>query len=87
MNINFSNSIRIKIEFDDNLKKITNTSGYKIMTSSNISLYFLLNSVFSEHPEIMKKYKPGELGFTINNNRPSENSILIDGDVVHFQVS
>ena len=86
MNKKIPNSISVKIEFDDNLKKITNTSGYSITISTNVSFYVLLNSVFTEHPDIPQKYKPGELAFTINNNPPKEYSPLLNGDIVRFKI-
>jgi len=80
----FPKPISINIEFDKNLEKITGTSGHPVMMSTGVNFMFLLDSIFTEYPEIMKTCKPGELGFAINGYPPTEYAPLFDGDVVSF---
>lgn len=79
-------SINITISFDKKLQEITGKPEFTTIASQNAPFIFILDSVFSEYPEIMEKYKPGQLGFSVNGLPPKEYSPLLDGDVIHFQV-
>jgi len=78
--------ISINIKFDKNLEKITGISNYPIIMSEGSNFMFLLDTIFTEYPQIIKTYKPGELGFTINDYPPKEYSPLFDGDIVDFRI-
>ncbi|MCK4454229.1 MoaD/ThiS family protein [Candidatus Parcubacteria bacterium] len=72
--------IKIKVFYNENLKKITGKDFEEIMVSEGLgfaqSLYFL----FSSYPEITKKFSPGKLGFLLNGKKPTEYDVLKDGD-------
>ncbi len=47
-------------------------------------LYLLF--FFASYPEIKKLFPPGVLGFTLNEKKPKELTLLKDGDRVDFMV-
>lgn len=79
-------SITIQVTFDKILQEITGKAEHPVIMSQNAPFMFLLQSIFEEYPEIMKKYKPGSLGFSINGAPPKDYTPLFDGDVVAFKV-
>ena len=80
-------SISITVEYDEGLGMITGTGSEPCIMSEGSTFEWLFNNIHSSHPEIFKKYKPGELGFLLNG-KPIDRPVvvLMDGDVVKFYV-
>lgn len=76
----FLKPIRVKIFYDESLRKITGKSFEEAVVSENLNFVLFLNFIFSSYPEIPKKFMPGILGFLLNGRAPKENDILQDGD-------
>lgn len=76
----FLKPIRVKIFYDENLKKITGKDFEEAVISENLNFAMFLNFIFSSYPEIPKEFIPGTLGFLLNGRAPQENDILQDGD-------
>ena len=77
---NFLEPIKVKIFYDENLKKITGKDFEEGVVSEGLNFINFLNFVFSSYPEIQKRFTPGTLGFLLNGKEPKENDILKDGD-------
>ena len=75
-------SIYVTIRYDAELEKITKVRESPIVMSGGQAFPYFLMSVFLEHPEIDKNYKPGQLGFLINGVPPTTHTIIRDGDIV-----
>lgn len=76
--------VRVKIYYDEDLKKITGKDFEEAVVSENLSFVRFLNFIFSSYPEIPKGFIPGALGFLLNGKPPGENDILKDGDDIMF---
>lgn len=83
---NFLKSIKVKIFYDDNVKKITGKDFKEAVVSENLNFAYFLNFIFSSYPEIQKKFAPGILGFLLNGKLPKENDILKNGDKLEIMV-
>ena len=77
-------SIKVKITYSENLKKITGKDFEEVVVSENLSFAMFLNFIFSSYPEITKEFAPGTLGFLLNGKRPSEFDILKNGDELNL---
>ena len=84
MEQNFLKPIKIKIFYDEALKKITNKDFEEAMVSENLNFAMFLNFIFTSYPEIQEKFPPGKLGFLLNGKKPNEYDILNDGDELKF---
>ncbi len=73
-------SIKVKIFYDDDLRKITGKDLEEAVVSENLDFVAFLNFIFSSYPEIPKKFLPGTLAFSLNGRKPKEDEILNDGD-------
>jgi len=83
----FLKTIKIKIFYDDELKKITKTNSEEAVISEGMTFAEQLYFIFSSYPEIPKKYPPGKLGFLLNNKLPNKFDILHDGDEITLIVA
>jgi len=72
--------IKVKIFYDENLRKITGKDFEEAIVSENLNFAMFLNFIFSSYPKITKKFIPGTLGFLLNGKAPKENDILKEGD-------
>ncbi len=78
----FLRSIKIKIFYDENLKKITGEDFEEAVVSEGMTFINQLYFIFSSYPEIKKRYPPGKLGLLLNNRLPKNFDILQDGDEI-----
>jgi len=78
----FPKPIKIKIFYDENLKKITGKDFEEAIVSEGLSFANLLYFIFSSYPEIQKRFPPGKLGLLLNNQPPKDFDILRDGDEI-----
>jgi len=76
--------IKIRIFYDENLKKITGKDSEESTVSEGLNFAGLLYFIFSSYPEIQKRFPPGKLGFLLNEKKPNEYDILKDGDELRF---
>ena len=79
-------SITVIINYDDMLQNITGVKREKATVSEDLPFVHMLNFVFTSYPEMMKKYPPGVLGFSINGEPPSEFDLMHDGDTLELKV-
>ena len=79
--------IYVKVRYDKELQKITNTEEESVCMSQGSTFVYLLQNVFIAHSEIEKRYPPGSVGFVINGIPPKVYTPLLDGDVVSFTIS
>lgn len=77
---------KILITYDKTLQLITEKDSEECIISKDAPFLFILGSVLESYPEIKKRFPPGVLGFTINGKPPENNTILKDGDTVHFTI-
>lgn len=77
---NFLKPIKIKVFYDENLKKITGKDFEEMMVSEGLSFAQSLSFLFSSYPEIQQKFPPGKLGLLLNEKKPTGYDILKDGD-------
>lgn len=82
----FPKPIKIKIFYDEELKKITKKDLEEAVVSEGITFIDQLYFIFSSYPEIPKKYPRGKLGFLLNNRPPKELDVLQDGDEVFLGI-
>ncbi len=78
----FPKPIKIKISYDEELKKITEKDSEEAVVSEGIRFVQFLGFIFASYPEIEKNYPPGKLGLLLNNRRPQDLDTLKDGDEV-----
>lgn len=78
----FLRPIKIKIFYDENLRKITGEDFEEAIVSEGMTFVKQLYFIFSSYPEIKKRYPPGKLGFLLNNRLPKDLDILQDGDEI-----
>ncbi len=83
---NFPKPIKVKIFYDEELKKITGKDLEEAVVSEAIAFIDQLYFIFSSYPEIPKKYPPGKLGFLLNNKPPKEFDVLQDGDEIILKI-
>jgi len=83
---NFPKPIKIKIFYDEELKKITGKDSEETIASEGIDFATQLYFIFSSYPEIQKKFPPGWLGFLLNGREPKEKDVLKDGDKLELLV-
>jgi len=76
----------LKVQYDKELQKITNRSEHPVLMGEGGTFTYLLQSVFTEYPEIEKQYAPGTLRFSINGTSPKMYTPLFDGDTIVFSV-
>ncbi|MBA7609988.1 hypothetical protein ES703_17191 [subsurface metagenome] len=77
---------KILITYDETLQLITNKESEECYISNRVYFFFILTSVLESYPEIKDKFPPGSLGFTVNGKPPCEDTMLKNGDVVHFSI-
>lgn len=77
---------RITLIYDITLQQITKTPREFVEISDGFRFVDCLFSLFQSYPEIEQRYPAGQLGFSINGDRPTEVAELHNGDVVHFSV-
>ncbi len=77
---------KIILTYDETLQLITNTASEECIISQNMYFFTLLASVLESYPEMKKRFPPGCLGFTVNGEPPGENTLLEDGDIIHFSI-
>lgn len=78
--------IWITITYDQKLQFITGKKKERSMVNQGCPMLFILQCLFTDHPEIQKKYPPGVLGFTINGKIPGTFAKFNDGDKISFFV-
>ena len=79
--------IKVKIFYDENLKKITGKDSEEIIISENLNFAMFLNFIFSFYPEITKRFIPGTLGFLLNGKPPKENDVLKEEPSVYREMN
>lgn len=79
---NFLRPIKVKIFYDENLKKITEKDFEEAIISEGLSFVNFLYFIFSSYSEIQKRFSPGKLGMLLNEKPPAEFDILKDGDEI-----
>jgi molybdopterin converting factor small subunit len=77
---------KIIITYDETLQLITDKSSEECFISRNTLFFISLASILESYPEIKRRFPPGILGFTVNGEVPELDTILKEGDVVHFCV-
>lgn len=77
----------IKVKFSQELETIIGIKEEDNYLSFGAPFEFLLQNIYFSYPEIFEKYKPGELGFTVNGKVPKTFELLLDGDLVEFFVN
>jgi len=82
----FLQLIKIKIFYDESLKKITGKDFEEVVVSENLNFAMFLNFIFSSYPAIPKRFMPGTLGFLLNKKVPKETDILKNGDEFEIKV-
>lgn len=78
----FPKPIKIKISYDEELKKITEKDSEEVVVSEGLRFVQFLGFIFTSYPKIQKNYPPGKLGLLLNNRRPQDFDVLEDGDEV-----
>ncbi|OQX51712.1 MAG: hypothetical protein B5M53_10530 [Candidatus Cloacimonas sp. 4484_209] len=86
MNNRIFKAQRIVITYDRTLQLITDRESEECVVSQNTYFFFILASVLETYPEIKKRFPPGILGFTVNGVPPDDDTLLQDGDIVHFSI-
>ena len=86
MKKNIPESKKIMITYDETLQLITDKKSEECIISDKAPFFFILSSVLESYPEIGKQFPPGVLGFTVNGNPPENNTLLSDGDTIHFSI-
>jgi len=82
----FPKPIKVKIFYDEELKKITGKDSEETIASEGINFVTQLYFIFSSYPEIQKKFPPGQLGFLLNGKAPQKNDVLKNGDKLEFLI-
>jgi len=75
-------SIKIRIYYDDKLKKITKKDFEESVVSDNLQFAQILNFIFSFYPDMQKNFGPGTLGFLLNGQKPNGLEKLKEGDEI-----
>ncbi len=84
MEENFLKPIKVKIFYDEGVKRITGKDFEEAIVSEGINFATQLYFIFSSHPKIQKEFPPGQLGFLLNNKKPEAHDILKNGDEIKF---
>jgi hypothetical protein len=79
-------SISVTVFYDHIIQKITRVASEKVIVSENCVFIFLLQSIFTSHPQIPAQYPAGTIGLLLNNKPPRELDILENGDEIIIQV-
>jgi molybdopterin converting factor small subunit len=79
-------SIHVTLKYDGTLQVITGRPSDPVVLSEGAPFSYLLFNLFQSYPEIERQYPPGTLGFAINGQRPGDDTVLADNDVVEFTV-
>ncbi len=77
---------KITITYDKTLQLITDRESEECIISNRVPFFFILTSVLESYPEMQKRFPPGSLGFAINGKPPEVNTLLKDGDIIHFSI-
>jgi hypothetical protein len=85
--MNFLKPITVIVHYDTSLQKITGVKSEKVIVSENCAFIFLLQSIFSSHPQIPAQYPAGTLGLLLNNNPPRELDIIEEEDQIMLTAS
>lgn len=78
--------MRVTNSYDKTLQALTGCESEEVIVSGLITFRLYLLFFFASYPEIQKIFPPGVLGFTLNDRKPKELTILKDGDRVDFMV-
>lgn len=73
--------------YDKMLQAITGRAFEPVIVSEGITFVEYLYFIFSSYPEIEERYPPGFVGFLINGKRPTDFTILKEGDIIYFNVT
>lgn len=76
----------ITVQFDKKLEKITGYDSFPSVCSEGLTFLEFLYFLFQSYPKIEALYPSRTIGMTLNNLRPTDFSILHDGDVVKLWV-
>ncbi len=77
----------ITIKYDQTLQIITGAESEPCIMSGGSTFEYLFQNISISHPEIFKKYKPGKIGFLLNDKPINQPVVmLMDGDVVSLYV-
>jgi molybdopterin converting factor small subunit len=74
--------IKVIVRYGKELYPVTGVDEDPVVMSTGATFFFLLQSVFEEHPMLLEKYQPGELALMLNGTRPDTDTVLADGDLV-----
>ena len=81
---NILKSIKVKICYNKDLKMITHRDFEDAVVSEGLVFVNFLNFIFTSYPDIINKFPPGTLGFTLNGKVPKVDDVLKDGDILEF---
>ena len=79
--------MKVIVQFDKKLQKITGYDSFTSECSEGLTFLEFLYFLFESYPDIQNLYPPGTIGMTLNNLRPTDFSILSDGDIVKLWVA
>lgn len=82
----FPKPIKVKIFYDEELKKITGKDSEEAMVSEGIKFVNMLGFIFASYPGIEKTYPPGKLGLLLNNRPPKDSDVLQDGSEIILKI-
>ncbi|MDO8743393.1 MAG: hypothetical protein Q7J30_02495 [Candidatus Azambacteria bacterium] len=82
----FLKPIKVKIFYDEGVKKITGKDSEEAMVSEGLKFVNMLGFIFASYPEIEKTYSPGKLGLLLNNRAPKDFDVLQDGDEIILKI-
>jgi len=72
--------------YDRTLQHITGCSYESATVSEGLLFLEYLFFILSSYPQIESLYPPGTLAFTINGKRPTDFTVLRNGDQIFFAV-
>lgn len=82
----FLKPMKVKIFYDEELKKITGKDSEEAMVSKGLKFANMLGFIFASYSEIEKTYPPGKLGLLLNNRLPKDFDVLQDGDEIVLKI-
>jgi len=82
----FLKPMKIKIFYDEELKKITEKDSEEAIVSEGLKFVNMLGFIFASYPEIEKMYPPGKLGLLLNNRPPKDFDVLQDGNKITLKI-
>ncbi len=77
---------RVIVMYDKTLQLITEKEQEECVISPHLSFPIFLHVILETYPQIQKQFAPGALGFTVNGHPPELDTMLHDGDMIHFSV-